>query len=240
MFGRGASGLLAVAVVSAVVAAPAGARERHPSAEELWRQYPLGTAQPAGAATAAPAPSRTPTRRVAAAAERDGGGVDAAWFVAAALVALAGVPAWMLFGPIGRRREAPTGPPAGAEQAPERRSAQLLPQPDEEWTAEIVWQRRGAEGTFAVLARHGTGAPRTLAQTAPLEWPPPDAGAVQAMTDAAQALEVSMLDDGWEPLEPGEGWYAKRFARRQPSAAPTRSVEHTSEDRRAADAADVV
>ena len=49
-------------------------------------------------------------------------------------------------------------------------------------------------------------------QSAPLEWPPASAAAVQALTDAVAELERELLAAGWVALEPGAGWFAKRFA----------------------------
>jgi hypothetical protein len=177
-------------------------------------------------------------RRADPPARESGGGFDAVWIIVAVLLAVAAVPGWMLFAR--RAPEEPAGEPqpgsaprpegAGpaALRAPERPRTGRLGPPSQghESTAEITWRRSGAECRFSVTAVPARGgAHRTLAETAALEWPPAGPSGVQAMTDAVEALERSLLADGWRPLPPGDAWYAKRFASPPMTQSPARSRE---------------
>ncbi len=114
------------------------------------------------------------------------------------------------------RSQKPVARPRRAEtllrSSAERPAAALPPDPRRGWRAEIEWTGAGDESRFAVVARTGKQADRSVvAQSAPLEWPPTSAAAVQALTDAVAELERELLAAGWVALEPGAGWYAKRF-----------------------------
>jgi hypothetical protein len=101
--------------------------------------------------------------------------------------------------------------PATAPQAP--------PDPHRVWTAEVQWRQTGGEARFLVSARSsGSGESTTVAESPPLAWPPTDAASVQALTDAANALDSVLVSAGWTALQPGGTWYAKRFAW-EPAAA---------------------
>ncbi len=78
------------------------------------------------------------------------------------------------------------------------------------WVAEIEWRQTDGGSRFVVIAR-GAGTVE-LAQSPPLEWPPRGPAGVQAMNDAAEKLADTLLAAGWKPREPGDAWYAKRFA----------------------------
>ena len=114
------------------------------------------------------------------------------------------------------RSQKPAARPRRAEtlllSSAERPAAALPPDPRRGWRAEIEWTGAGNESRFAVVARTGKQADRSVvAQSAPLEWPPTSAAAVQALTHAVAELERELLAAGWVALEPGAGWYAKRF-----------------------------
>lgn len=77
------------------------------------------------------------------------------------------------------------------------------------WTAEVQW----SDTRFAVVARADDGDEGVaLAASHPLQWPPSGPRAVRDMTRAVERLEASMLGAGWTPLPPGSAWYSKRFA----------------------------
>ena len=59
-----------------------------------------------------------------------------------------------------------------------------------------------------------------VAQSTALEWPPAGPTAVQAMTDATEALATTLVAAGWKPLPLGGAWYAKRFAWEPTGAEP--------------------
>jgi hypothetical protein len=91
------------------------------------------------------------------------------------------------------------------------------------WTAEIEWRHTHAESRFCVVARsRGTGK-TAVAQSLPLEWPPTGPDSVQALTDAAEDLEASLVAAGWKTLTPGRAWYSKRFAWEPVDAAADRA-----------------
>ena len=90
----------------------------------------------------------------------------------------------------------------------------LPPDPRRAWSAQIEWQEAGSESRFVVLARTGRQADdaAVVAESPVLEWPPASDAAVQALTEAVAELERKQLAAGWTALDPGAGWYAKRFA----------------------------
>ena len=119
----------------------------------------------------------------------------------------------------GARDEPPrrTGAPAPAEGRPSpvtpvATSASAGSPPDHRlaWTAEIEWRELEGESRFFVVAR-GAGTV-VVAQSDPLEWPPSGPAAVQAVSNAADALADTLVAAGWKTLPPGQAWYAKRFA----------------------------
>jgi hypothetical protein len=105
------------------------------------------------------------------------------------------------------------------------------PEPDRAWAAEIVWYQVDGGAQFSVAARpvEGGAEPVTLGVSPPLEWPPGEARAVQALTDAVKTLESMLVAAGWTPLPRGSAWYAKRFTWQpgaRPVPAPTVRTRH--------------
>jgi hypothetical protein len=100
-------------------------------------------------------------------------------------------------------------PPSGE---PPWRGSLSAPTPTESWTAEIEWGESAGATRFRAVAVDEAGARRVLAESAPLPWPPSDAGSLAAVTETAAALEQGLLAAGWAPRPPGAAWYAKRFA----------------------------
>jgi hypothetical protein len=86
------------------------------------------------------------------------------------------------------------------------------PDPARSWTAEIRWRDSGEESRFCVVApdRQAGGA-TVIARSEPLDWPPADTNAVQALVNAADALTEALVSTGWKPLPPGTAWFEKRF-----------------------------
>ena len=122
----------------------------------------------------------------------------------------------------------PAASPRGGDSSSVTQDAVAGSPPDRErpWTAEIEW-RHESEARFCVIAR-GDGE-TAVVQSAPLEWPPAGAEAVQAMTDATEELEATLVAAGWKPLPRGRAWYAKRFAwepvvAERPETAPVTPV----------------
>jgi hypothetical protein len=114
------------------------------------------------------------------------------------------------------RRPPPAGSPrrrTGARGGGSARVATLPSDPRRAWTAEIEWRPGDGDSRFWVMATADDGSAKApVAQSAALEWPPSGPAAVQALSDAARALEEALLSAGWTPLPAGEAWYAKRFA----------------------------
>jgi hypothetical protein len=117
----------------------------------------------------------------------------------------------------------PVVPLANAPPAPSPRSpvAPAPPDPDRAWAAEIEWHLIDGGSQFRITARpvDGGAEPITLGASEPLDWPPRDARAVQALTDAVRTLESALVATGWSALPRGTQWYAKRYAW-QPGARP--------------------
>jgi hypothetical protein len=113
--------------------------------------------------------------------------------------------------------------------APERsegpRLAPAPPAVDRDWTAEVEWDHSTGASRFRAVASLNEGVARiTVAESAPLEWPPRGADSLEELRRAVEQLETSLLAAGWKPLPAGEAWYGKRFAweavRDRPSDGP--------------------
>jgi len=227
-----------------VVAAPAHAQDGTPtpSAQELWRDYPLRQGEPARQRSVTASPTRAASRSIAVAEPADSDPVLVASLAAALLVA-ASVGAVVL---VRRRRSrsaafavplaaapqlALAGPPAGSHrllfsraahdrsqraehnEPPERRAGVRPPDPDRLWTAEIQWARSEDTARFCVVARDEQGDTESvIARSEAFGWPPEGTEAVQALVGAADALSEALTLAGWKPLPRGAAWYAKRFA----------------------------
>jgi hypothetical protein len=214
---------LSLLIVAALLAAPtAQAQDRTPtpSADELWQEYPLqsdatatpaATESPAAAPTAAasPAPS-TPSGSADTSEDSGGMSVAVLLFLIADAIALVTLAAALLH----RRGDRARGAPPAARR--DRHAAAALcppPDPDRRWSAEIEWRSDGDQARFAVVARdRPTSDGTVLATSAPLDWPPAGPDAVRALSAAADRLAATYTDAGWNPMPPGDAWYAKRFA----------------------------
>ena len=239
---RAAVALIAgVALAVPPVAAAADATPT-PSAKELWRTYPLhATPDPGGPAAAhakpQPQPQKSETsgsggtsvvpilliagalvagtglfgfsrRRRRHAPEPRDPTVDAPASDANRMVPPPRAPDPPRRAPPPRvlERERPASAPRGA------RSNLRPPDPDAPWTAEIAWHEAEDRASFRVEARTVNGPPVPIAKSRPLEWPPSDARAVEALTRTAERLAAALLASGWQQLPDGDAWYAKRFA----------------------------
>jgi hypothetical protein len=218
--GRWVAVSCAVAGVAAMTATPAAAGSRDPSARELWQQYPLRTGpspgsapRPSGGAAVDGRPqgtaASTPRRRTGT-----DGGVSAGDVLTAGLgmLAVSAVGGWaFLRDRRGRRRPEPRDRTEPVTSAPP--ALVTPPEVDAEWTAEVDWLDEGGRSRFRVVAvTPDGGKSATLAESRPLDWPPDGPRAVQAMTDAADALDVALCAGGWRPLPSGDAWYARRYA----------------------------
>jgi hypothetical protein len=192
-----------VALLLAQAAGAAGTRgSQAPSADELWNSYPL---QPREAGQH-PTPAR--------AADDGNGAIPIAAVAAVAALGLAALAAGVARAR--RRRREPgravawPGERAGLRPAP---PPGRPPDPAGDWTAEVEWPGAGSEVRFRAIARstHGTQN-AVVAESRPFRWPPGGTADVQAMTDAVADVQGLLLSAGWTEIEPGDGWYARRFA----------------------------
>ena len=206
------SRLALVAVLCLALPLPAAAAQQRtptPSADELWRSYPLApSATPAASPHAAAPPARS---KPATPSTRRSSTPVLPLAVVGVLIAL-GV---LALPELRRRRSGAARPAPPPAPAPSRRHERLQalapPDPHRGWTAVIEWHE--ADRRFRVLARHTAADPgAVLAESRPLPWPPGDPAAVQTLTEAAERLECALQASGWRALPPGREWYAKRFA----------------------------
>lgn len=246
---RARAGALLLSVCVALLSPPpsfAQDRTPTPSAQELWETYPLHPSPTRGAnasAVASPAGSGASGRPPDSAPARSARAVP---WVPLALVAFGAALAVIALPGLRRRRvlaeppASPTGYPSAATSAGDQRAqspdghvsqpdpgvsgpAALVP-PDlhRAWVATIEWRHTDSESRFCVLAQAGDGVPATvIADSGPLEWPPGDQTAVQALGGAAATLEASLVAAGWKALPPGSEWYAKRFSWEPVAEEPT-------------------
>jgi hypothetical protein len=252
--------LLVCAVMLAPPVAAGQDRSPTPSADELWRTYPLQESpEPSG--TLSPTASSRPAEAPPA---PDDGAPLALIGAAGLLVALAGALALLRVrsrppalahrrwgAPLlmtaaatamqpSQRPRSPRltalggGPSPWSGDSPE--DAARPPDPRRAWIAEVQW----IDPRFAVIARAGKrGKEVSVATSRPLPWPPSGPKAVREMSRAVERLEASMLAAGWTPLAPGSAWYAKRFAWAAPaprdeqqSPAPVASVPRSGRFKR--------
>jgi hypothetical protein len=134
----------------------------------------------------------------------------------------------------GPRRSHASQPPSHHAQ---RRAGVRPPDTARRWTAEIEWHRSDEDSRFCVVARDPEARGVTvIAQSEPLDWPPADPDAVQALVGAADALTEALVSAGWTPLPPGTAWFGRRFEWKPvatsddsapPTPAPTASAAPT-------------
>ena len=241
--------LLALALCGLLAAPTAFGQDRGPtpSAEELWKAYPLDQGEPAPTISATPTSARTST-----AADRSGaqGGSGSDVLIVAILIVIAAIGAaggWVvmrrrhsadhtaglrlpprlaLAGPSARASRLTFTPSSGGPRPPQERApnaSQGVPPPDTArgWTAEIQWRESSDRSRFCVVARDREGGGESvIARSEPLDWPPADGDAVQALVAATDALTEALVAAGWKPVSPGTAWYEKRFEW-EPAAAAT-------------------
>jgi hypothetical protein len=208
-----------------------------PSAGELWRQYPLdpraSAGQSTGATTTPPATTapRAATEPRAAqtspprAAESSSSGTPLPLILGLVAVTMAFASAALV---LHTRRTRPAREAAAHDLEPAPRTQEVPmtehptpaptpraarpPDPAAAWTAEIAWQQAPGRCRFCAVAAADDGADRAPVMcSAWLDWPPTERSPVTALGQAVADLERSLGDAGWEPLEPGDAWYAKRF-----------------------------
>jgi hypothetical protein len=213
-----------VAVLVAIVvalAAPASARagDRHkPSANELWRAYPLDPTVTAAASaahpTATPTPTATPRPAPRPAAARHSGGTP--WLpIGLAALALAAVAALALRR---RTREEPPAParpaetPAPAATLWRRRSSpprvrapreREWPWPDgldTAWRCEIGLAPAALSGQVEAVVHEPGGGSRTVLAASPAGPGGPDWQSSEALDEAVAALAAELEAHGWEPV----------------------------------------
>ncbi len=215
--------LVVAALASACPGVAGAAGETRPSAENLWKEYPLDQPTPSAtpergrtvAAPATPAADRTP-----AGSE---GGFPVAVLIVAALGGLAGTAlsvqrrsgrepeAGPVMPPAALRRRAPASAPLRAVERP----AAAPPEPAVAWEAEITWEAAGGTGRFRALAVAIDGdayVPVEVGRSRALRWPPGGPADIADLTRACEEVEVALLTAGWSARPGGDEWYAKRFA----------------------------
>jgi hypothetical protein len=233
MVERTAAGLL-LAVVVLLMPAPTALAAAPDPDRRVWDAYPLPTPESERPASTAAVPQSEMTAAPSDELQR--------LVIASLLALMAGgLTTWLVSlrwplvvaGPVRaaapRQLPAPRRPPAPELWVHEPEPAEpiaLVPAADAEvsspsppdhdrpWVAEIGWHTVDGGAQFRIAAHplEGGAQPVTLGASPVLDWPPGDAGAVQALTDAVKALEASMVSAGWAPLPRGGGaWYAKRF-----------------------------
>jgi hypothetical protein len=195
--------LLLISLAVPLSTASAQQRTPTPSANELWKSYPLQTDPTPQAPTPtlqAPQPARsTPAPQRPA----QGGPPLVPLLLLGVLLGLGALAVPEL-----RRRRRDAGTPLPEPEPDHPRAALAPPNPHRAWTAAIEWH----ETRFRVATRPPGEHGRVIAESGPLPWPPADAAAVQTLKEAAHQLEAALLASGWRALPPGREWYAKRFA----------------------------
>lgn len=194
---RVAPALVAALCVACAGSAVAADRPR-PSAEPLWKAYPLDTAKPTSAAHP-PAQRATTTTMPLVRLDPPAPAVAPLAVVIVFYAVIVGLVVCV----------------AGlARQCVRRRRSR------EPVTCEISWSRGGHGGAFRATVFAAGDKPRLVAESRPLEGQPPvlpDEGA--RSHDAYAELVGNLVSQGWEPFDRGRDWWAVRL-RRIPSAGP--------------------
>ena len=234
---------IATLVLCAAAVAPPGAgaqsqRGDEPTAEHLWKAYPLddGTPPPVPTRSATPASAPARDRSAEPAPEDDGGGDGVALPALLAVAAVAAGGATLLRRRA-RARPGPAAPPADAPAGPQRRvppappvpllprearmtptgrfrrppSSPRPPEPLSPWEADVRWEEQAGSGRFRAVACSPDGEEAELLRSDPIAWPP-SAGGAKALAEAVDAIEETLLEAGWQPRPKGEAWYARRYA----------------------------
>jgi hypothetical protein len=206
---------------------------------ELWRQYPLeprGSGSSTGTATTPPAttaPRATTEPRAAqtqpprqAARDADGSSGTSLALVLVLVAMTMALSGAALVLHTRRTRPARAAAVHDLEPAPRTQEVPMTdhptpaptpragrpPDPAAAWTAEIAWQQAPGRCRFYAVAAAAEGAARApVSCSAWLDWPPTERAPVSALAEAVAELERALADAGWQPLEPGDAWYAKRF-----------------------------
>lgn len=86
--------------------------------------------------------------------------------------------------------------------------------PEAVWTCEIRWRPSRVRSRFrAVMCPPDSGRSRVVAQSRSLRWPPRRGGTLPTaeLESALDTLVASLMAAGWEPVESGVSWSARRF-----------------------------
>ena len=95
---------------------------------------------------------------------------------------------------------------------------------DSAWTAEIRWG--GDASRFRVLASPPARQEELpMLESRRLDWPPRSDAAVESLVDAVADLERSVVAAGWQAVEPGSSWFARRFIWPRTDRAPDLRVQ---------------
>lgn len=199
--------LLLISLAVPLSAASAQERTPTPSANELWKSYPLQTHSTPPTRPTPQAPAAPPARSTPAPQRARSGPPLVPLLLLGVVLGLGA----LAVPELRRRREDAATPLPEPKPNPEPdrpRTALAPPNPHRVWTAAIEWHETRFRVTTRPPGEHG----RVLAESGPLPWPPADAAAVQALNGAVHQLEAALLAAGWRALPPGREWYAKRFA----------------------------
>jgi HD-GYP domain-containing protein (c-di-GMP phosphodiesterase class II) len=87
------------------------------------------------------------------------------------------------------------------------------------WGCEIAWRPRRVRSRFQAVMVPPDGRTLVVAESKGLPWPPKDG---RELTTALDALVASIVAAGWEPVQSGGAWYARRFLWRQEGEPPAK------------------
>jgi hypothetical protein len=110
-------------------------------------------------------------------------------------------------------------PPTGSRAAGGGALPTVAPNGRTSWIAEVRWdsdirwdQELQSSCFYAVASPPHDDVERVVAESFEVEWPPTSDAGVHALVDAVDELDRSMVAVGWRPIEPGDAWYARRYA----------------------------
>jgi hypothetical protein len=190
--------LVAALFLAGPASAP-GADGPRPSAEPLWKAYPLETGRPTDPKSVEPPGLFTSPREGQGAPVRPAAPHDAS---PAVTIAYFGALAALILGAAFALR-----------RVLRRRARTPL-------TCEISWSPGERDGAFRATAMATRNEPRVVAESRRFQRQPPDTPDEDAASRAAYAeLVRELVSDGWEPYDHGRDWWATRL-RRVPSAGP--------------------
>jgi hypothetical protein len=125
--------------------------------------------------------------------------------------------------PAAPRPAAPTAAAAAERQAALKRAVEWPADTADLARCEIQWAAGYRSSRFAAVVHHpGRKRGEPIGGSEPFKWTLKELPSRRepAYVEAVKRLRAALLDAGWEEIEPGPTWYARRFVWRREGSPP--------------------